>query len=498
MANLFDILKNLQPTAEEIQRSELFSQQFLESNFPDMDFRQGTAIRDLTVRPTASLIALISKGLEYYFDNYTLKSVTDTTPENVVDDLMSNLFLYRRQGTKSVLRARLFFAVRKSTVISQGLSFSPDNVLQFSPAQTNVYSADNMSFDSESEEYYIDIALVSQAEGEKYNVNSGSLLYFTNFDPYFLRGEILHLISGSTAKETNSQFVTRGKDAISTRNLINKKSIVTNILEIFPQIEKVYPVGYGHPEMLRDKTEVVTTQGTKTVHLGGLVDVYCLTDIEVTTEKYTTDSTGAVYFTGPVLSVERASTDIQVENGDEIPGATFGVMTIAGYSGSVLSDPALDYGLSAKQSTKYKFSSLYRDKSVTLVVTKYKDVTSVQSYLEEDQTRVVCAGYLARSFNTYYLTIALEDHIASDLDRNTMKDACVEYIKTLQPGDPFIVSDLISTLYKNGAKSLKIPMDISYTLYNKNSAVTSGTISDILTPVSGVYTFKIKDVTVNG
>lgn len=496
-ANFYEILPNMQPTVEDVARAELFAQQYLQSQFPDTDFREGTAIRDLTIRPTASLLALIKKGLDYYFTTYTINGANNLTPEATVDDIMSNLFIYRKQGLKSTITARLYFAIRKTVVISQGLFFSPDNKVKFFPRETKVYPETDLSYDSAENEYYIDISMNSEKEGEEYNIDSGSLLYFTNFDPYFLRGEILFLNSKSSPKETNNEFLDRAETAISTRNLINDNSIVYRMNEAFPSVSAVTSVGYGHPEMLRDAKMIVTpTSGALMVHLGGKVDVYCLTDLTQSTDQYTTDENGWIRFEGPVLAIERVSEEVATENEDEIPLIAPSAMEIENYPGGVLSDYELDSALSAKQITYYKFGNTYPNSRVTLTVFKYDLLDSVQSYLEARENRVVCGDYLARAFNTYYLTIHLDDHSAVNLDRVKLEEYTKLYLRSLRPSDPFIVADWIAKLYESGVKSLKNPPSITYTYYKRDLSQTDGEILDYLQPSDTTSVFVLRQLTV--
>lgn len=234
-------------------QGELLAKQFLEANFPDLDLREGTGLRDLTIRPLAMAFGLLDRALDSYFAQSSISQVTDSTSTELVDSLMSNLFLQRKVGTRSVINARLYFARQKNTVITADTFFSIDNTLKFQPDSSVTVAAAAMQFDSYANEYYVDVDLTAAAEGSAYNLSSGSLLYFTNFDPYFLRAEINYLKSASISSETNTQFVTRAKTAISTRNLINSPSISARLQETFNYITRLISIGKGDPEMWRDQ-----------------------------------------------------------------------------------------------------------------------------------------------------------------------------------------------------------------------------------------------------
>lgn len=256
MASLYSVIPGLVPSAQEILEAELLAKQVLEGKFPDLDLREGTGLRDLVLRPTAYAFALLQKAGDYYFVQNTLQGVNNATPEETVDDILSNWFLQRNTGTYAVISARLYFARQKNVTITTDISFSPNNSLQYFPESSSVYPSNAMTYDSYSNEWYIDVALRAASTGSVYNIGEGSLLYFTNFDPYFLRAEINYLIEESTASETNSEFISRAESAISTRNLINIPSTESRLRETFSYLNKVTTVGAGDPDMIRDMIKV--------------------------------------------------------------------------------------------------------------------------------------------------------------------------------------------------------------------------------------------------
>ncbi len=257
MSDLYSIIPGLQPTAQELLEAELLCKQILEAKFPELELREGTGLRDLVLRPSAMLLALINKAANYYFTQNSLSGVTDSTPTEILDSILSNWFLARNIGTRSVISARLYFARRKNVSVSSDNYFSTDNTYKFFPPESVSYSQEALSYDSYSNEYYIDVDLEAEREGLQYNLASGSLLYFANFDPYFLRAEINYLKAESIVSETNLEFVTRSKTAISTRNLINQPSIDARLREAFNYITRLVSVGMGDPEMIRDQIKAI-------------------------------------------------------------------------------------------------------------------------------------------------------------------------------------------------------------------------------------------------
>ena len=95
MSNIFTIMDDAELTQDEVLKAELFCQQFLESRVPSVDFRQGTGIRDMVIRPAAVLLASINKATNTYFSDISIKDITDSTSEELTDMILSNFFIER-------------------------------------------------------------------------------------------------------------------------------------------------------------------------------------------------------------------------------------------------------------------------------------------------------------------------------------------------------------------------------------------------------------------
>lgn len=344
--DLFTVIQGLEVTQDEILQAELASQKILEARYPDLDLRQGTGIRDLVIRPSATLLALVNKAVIYYFEQNTLPGITDNSPTEIVDKILSNWFVERKAGKKSVVSARLFFATRKNVTIGTEVFFSPDNTKKFYPVNTYSFAATELQYDSFSSEYYVDVDLVADKEGTDYDLTSGSLLYFTTFDAYFLRGEINYLRELSSVTETNTNFIARTKTAVSTRNLINVPSIEARLREDFDYITSVTTIGYGDEEMYRDQVKVMAPPAVNPVliHIGGKIDVYARVPLETQVLQYPTDANGVAEIVGPYLKIDRSSISGGHDD-DTVPLNRDISVTSMTFSGSTITANATSHGL---------------------------------------------------------------------------------------------------------------------------------------------------------
>jgi hypothetical protein len=626
MADLYSVFPGIQVSENEILEAELIATQILQAKYPNLDLREGTGLRDLNIRPAATLLAMMQKAGVFLFAQNSLSGATDDTPNELVDKLMSNWFLERKQGSKAIINARLFFAKQKEIIIPADAFFSTDNTLKFFPATTFSVPNGQLTFDAFSNEYFYDLDLTAEAEGTDYNISSGSLLYFSNFDPFFLRAEINFLKAVAIKTETNLEFIDRASTGISTRNLINTPSISSKMLEDFPLLAGVTSIGMGDPEMIRDQVWTYVpalTPPTVLIHNGGFVDIYSRVPLATGVVQIATDANGKAKLGGAiyefkrsqiagsgvddsipfydartVTTITRTSTTATVTmalahgyttgNSILIAGATpagyngtfiitvtgantftypvpntlatpatgtitankelaytttidqqeirtltsltqsAGVATAtlnnhglavdrwilitgatpSGYNGwfkitnatannftyscsAGLSSPATgtigvsstipaqDWGFSDKSVRTIDFGGAQASKTASFEIKYFQDIDGLQEYLEDDVRRVLCAGYLARGYNIYLLTVNITGYNGPAPDAVTCSDVVTKYLADLAPGELFVMADLTAQLNAAGVVTIKTPLDVTYRYFQRDlGPYVTGTITD--------------------
>lgn len=572
MANtvdLFSYLPGIQVTTNEVLEAEMLAEQLLQSKFPDLDLREGTALRDLVIRPNATLLAMIRKASAFYFSQSSIDGVTNTSSTAFVDSMMSNWFLTRKQGSKAIINARLFFARQKNVNIPQDSFFSPDNTLKFYPGAYMSFTASQLTFDAYSSSYYIDVDLVAEAAGKSYEISTGGLVYFSTFDPYFLRAEINFLRQTAIDAETNSQFVGRASTSISTRNLVNLPSISSKILQDFGAVKGVQVAGMADVEMWRDQVQVVapTVNDPIWIHTGGMVDVYCRTSPVNGVVQVSTDATGKALLTGPIYKITRSTISGGVNPDLIASNATYTVSNYYNKTGSVVSitqaagtatatlanhgfipgrfvtiagaavaayngvkkilacptkdtftfsvptttvtpasgaitctsvTPSKDFGFSNYQTLVVDFGLTNANKTASFNIYYFQDIDGMQVYLEDPVQRIAAGNYLARGFNSYFLDITITGYNGPAPSSDAAMTVVQNYVDGLAPGATFIMSDLLSNLYAAGIQTIKTPLTITYTLYNKDlTAPVTGVITDTLNPNDSMAIFVANSVTTN-
>ena len=506
MSNIFTIMDDAELTQDEVLKAELFCQQFLESRFPSVDFRQGTGIRDMVIRPAAVLLASINKATNTYFSDISIKDITDSTSEELTDMILSNFFIERKAGSNSKIMARLYFAfpgnIPANVQISRSAYFSTDNDRKFyptaaislsPPAETKLTGITYLQFDSAEDLWYADIEMESESADSNYDLEDGDLIYFTIFNPYFIKGEILYLISTAVEKETNREMIDRSYSAISTRNLINDPSIISRLNDMFNYIKNIKTVGMGDVDMYRDRVLVdnpITPEEKVGFSIGGKVDIYCHVDPVTQVRQLVTDAYGDIYVTGSVFSLIRSAITGN-SNGDPdlidyaVPFTVTNVGTTT-YTNGVPVDPVADIGLSARQVLKVSYGVDLAFKTASFIIKRFGGLEDIQTFLDNSKNRVVCADYLARSYEPVVINIVAKTHNVVPTDLSTFDTEMKNHLDSIADGGELYMSAIYGILNSCGITDAQVPITVKCTYINKglNKVETLLTDSYILKSTS--------------
>lgn len=512
MADIFSVMSELELSSDDIQQAETFAQQYLEAKFPTVDFRQGTGVRDLVIRPNAVMVALVKKYIEIYFENGTLASVTNDTPQEVVNGILSNFFINRNTGSFATVRARLYFlfqnGIPSNVSLPTSAFFSTDNTRLFYPSSPifaqplkdgdtpisgNVY----LSYDSSEELWYFDTDLSSQSSDEEFNdLTEGDLLYFTLFNPYFVKGKILYMSEPAVREETNIEMVNRSYNSISTRNLINDPSITSRITDVYNYVKYMKVVGMGDPDMWRDYVQVegifdnpATEIADKyRIHLGGSVDIYADTAFRTTVVQLTMDKTGVTELTGPIFDIYRSDMSGGVD-ADTIPldlEAAISYPNTTVYTNHVPLVPQKDFGLSAKQILRIDFGLEQAGKTASFVVRKFTGLEDIQSFLENQQNRVVCADQLCRAFEPILVNLEAtgyeQTYTADEISK--ARKAIDDYFNQTPVNGAIYVSEIHRLISDAGLQNVKAPMLVTAYTVAKDLVMDTHVVTDKLTAAS--------------
>lgn len=255
--------------------------QFLRDSGYEGTLDDGTGISDIVLKPNAMLYSLFSQQVEKATAYQSLQkaqelkaSIGQNEYDEAVDAILSNWFVSRNEGTRSTGVVRLWFleplpflhfkaGSTVAAVSGHSLIATADAVYTAESFSAILNTANNV------EEYYVDVH-VETADNTDYAPRSGESVTASVGDIYFLRAEIPDNFIGGTTKESSEDFISRTKQAITTRELITERAINTVLRETFDQIYSVYVARHGSDEQIRD---IIPFEGIL-VHVGNKADIY--------------------------------------------------------------------------------------------------------------------------------------------------------------------------------------------------------------------------------
>ena len=488
--NLYTTFENTVVTRDEQLEAEQLAIKVLEAAYPTLDLRSGSGLYDIVIRPTATLLAMIGKSSERFILENRIDGITDDTPTDAVDSILSNFFIERKSGQKAQVLTRVKFSTNlptDSVTVSSSTYFSSDNTNKYIPV-TTYYLTKNEElalYTSVSESYwYADILCESEAEGTQYNIPGGTeFTFFSIPDPYFIGAVCLSVVQQSVNTETNTEFVARAPEAISTRNLINNVSIPAKLNEQFNYIKDISVSGYGDYEQYRDYKEVPSSIPGRVVpfHIGGHVDIYVNTPLVVRNVQVTTDAAGRVVLSGidPILRISLPTAPASATL-TGAPLQTTNLLTSLDVDGFIYEDlnytqPGFfyekEYGYSSKQNVMIHRigTPLPANSSFDVEVLQYENISSIQSFLDDTNSRVVSGNYIARGYSVVDLQINIYAQgafsISSD-EIEALTDAANIYCES-KTGGIFTVAELLAELTPMMSQYVvSSGVYVNYTLYN--------------------------------
>lgn len=489
----------------------------LSETVPEADTSTGTAINDLLIEPSSifledvfNLIGTVSSQLRID-DNADL----DTT----LDSFASNWFLERKPGTLTFGTVRLFLSepsdvnipARSLFLVRDGLVFTNPNdfSLPYSEVVKNRYN----------ELFFVDIE-VEATRQSSLTVEGGDLIPVMVSPITVEYAEAVDSFTPGTDAETNQQFQERIKKTIVLRNLVSAEAIETYMKELFPWITKVRVVGYGDPEMLRDTIDLEYLAGQLGVvfdelgipqrtsfHVGNKIDIHVNyrsvefgtvvltseeTDFHLSEEagedhnyemdlSQIVDSDGNKKFHFPIYDI----VGVQVLDEDYNPisflddvveelvncsnpnGFANGMFSWSSMTPVLRYSPKESIGLRLKSDWTYNEvteeweqisgKSQLQGMNLAIVYRYFSGYEEIQKFLEAQDTRLICADALVKSFIPCSVTVLpeegeeegfLEVKLATGATTAQIEIFIREYLKTLE--EKLIISELISSLHENG------------------------------------------------
>lgn len=265
-----------------LSESEQFLIDLIRTNYPHLDLRLGTALRDLLVRPDAIIHAWFSSQAEEQRAVASLKILLDranngeAVDTDDVERVLSNFNLVGAVGSSAKGIIRIVVSSKKTYVLRAGLEF---NTLDGKTYKTgSQITAEFQPIDGEvrlyqgSKNFFFFVPVTCTEVGSDGNITKGTVLSPKTSFAGFVSAAAYNNFSGGSDIESLGSLVSRIPVALSTRCLLSSRAVEAVLRDEFDQTENpiiaVSSVGYGNPAQLRDKHNPFG------IGVGGRVDVY--------------------------------------------------------------------------------------------------------------------------------------------------------------------------------------------------------------------------------
>jgi len=274
-------------TPADLVRAEVFLENLLSKNIPTGNFKEGSHLHDVVIRAFSYVKALIdaeATEIRARQSLLTVEVLTDESADAATNDLVSNWFITRKDGTFSTGTVTIHLGINIGDVVVipvdtrftfvEGIDFLLNSTVEFAVGKNTSAMVKQYDSDGALTGYKFYAPLVADLEGSIGNILPGKFASWDTFDANVTMVEAVSAFSTAVDTESNEELIARSKTAVTARDLVSVRAIDTTLQDELVDVREVVVVGAGDIEMERDK--VVELALGVDVHVLGHVNVYTL------------------------------------------------------------------------------------------------------------------------------------------------------------------------------------------------------------------------------
>jgi hypothetical protein len=222
----------------------------LRQEFPSISAQPGDAIVDIVIRPLQLLLEGFKRELQIIRTGQSVRNAAQMRLQDA-EDLAANFFVSRKSGSRASGTVRVFFANPTFVSVLASTRFSSAG-LNFFPLVPEFFRPEIVAAQRSGQFYFIDVGVIAELPGEAYNVLPGAVTQVSGIDSAIRVTNQFAFTNGSDDEDAE-QLLARTQSALTERSLNTRRGIRARILSEFPTIRNLEVVGFGDPEMQRDK-----------------------------------------------------------------------------------------------------------------------------------------------------------------------------------------------------------------------------------------------------
>lgn len=228
----------------------VFIQERLAESNIALETRNGTAFFDLFVKPQELMLQPMLTAMENILIGQSVRRVLaladpDGYDQTAVDNLVSNVYVYRDQGNYVTTTARAFYAKPiDKQYPAFSAQFSASGSRNYFNTQDVAITATEMALNISGSLYYFDMTVQSEQPDSSYNLAQGELTTFVNDADAVT---VTNLVAAETGapQEKNTALLTRAQSSIGVRDLETIKGINGILFQTFPYLLEIQSHRYG-------------------------------------------------------------------------------------------------------------------------------------------------------------------------------------------------------------------------------------------------------------
>ena len=247
---------------------------------PAIDLKRGV-FKDTVAYFHAVLETAIRTNLERYQSARSLQQIQadpSLADDGIVNEVLSNWGITRRIGTKAVGSVTIELDSARTITVPAGFLFEADGkryetVVSF-VSRTNIGQVatvnDRLLIQLNNGNWAFTVEVEAAEVGLEYKLNAGDLIIPNRSLVSYVTSYATSTFSDGTNTETNADLIDELQLGISAKTLSNRTNMRSWLRSIpsYGSVTNQSIVGYGDPEMLRDKSTIFP------ISFGGRVDWY--------------------------------------------------------------------------------------------------------------------------------------------------------------------------------------------------------------------------------
>lgn len=506
----------------------------IRATYPTLDLRRGTVIRDLLIRPSATVYAYNTQLMAdlQAKQSLTLLAANPSATDADVNAILSNYGTSLRAGTMSSGYIILRFTQPSIYNINTGAQYTAISGQIFEATASYVIrenaavgAGEIMLYPEASgtgtTDYYGIIPVTAVETGSTYNIAAGTALEPSASLYSFISATAYSDFSGGTDAETASQAISRLPSVLSYKALESTTSIDSVLRTNYPAVTATSTQGYSDRMQLRDKHNPFG------IAVGSRVDIYARTfdtpsvSIINKTATYNT-ATGTYSFS---LTSGEAPGMYYIKSVSE-PGSA----TVAGSYAFLVARSAYlannaSHDIDAGYAADYAFS-MYQTLDVTVHGIAYAGaahefkvevysapaISELQAYVDDPATRNKNADYMVRIPPICLVKLNLVAYYSKSqpIDTGAIKTAVADYVNSRSFVRRLTRSELacivksmgvIRVDFTNGMTLTGSISGASGTIYNLQGDTLDLELvynpAELLAPETCVFGMSVADITIS-